>query len=155
MSLVHVGIGQAAWGERHGRLATSALGSCVGVAIYDRVRRRGGLIHFQLPCETDPDRGREQPFLFGTSGLAALSRVLAAAGCIPARCTVAIAGGAQIVAEVSEAAIGALNTSTARQVLRALGYAVTRQATGGTVSRSVVLDLHSGTVSIVERRLVR
>lgn len=151
MKTVHVGIGEAACGERRGALRTSGLGSCVAVAIYDRVRRRGGLIHYQLPYETDPERGREQPFLFGTPGLEILTQRLAAEGCVPLRCGVTVVGGAQIVSHVADAAIGALNTSAARSALRELGYVITREEVGGTVTRSVALDLASGEVTVIER----
>jgi chemotaxis protein CheD len=151
MRTVHVGVGQAAWGGHDGKLSTSGLGSCIAVAIYDRVSRLGGLIHYQLPYETDPERGRTQPFLFCTPGLPVFSRLLGAHGCIPARSTVAIAGGAQIVAEVAQAAIGPLNAEAARRALHELGYAITREHIGGRLSRSVVLDLSTGNVTVHQR----
>ena len=39
-------------------LITYALGSCVGVAIYDPVARVGGLLHYMLPeSAIDPEKG--------------------------------------------------------------------------------------------------
>lgn len=151
MRMVHVGVGEAAWGESVGKLSTSGLGSCVAVAIYDRVSRLGGLIHYQLPSETDAERGRAQPFLFCTPGLLVFSQLLTAHGCIAARSTVAIAGGAQIVAAVAESAIGPLNADAARATLRQLGYAITRECIGGRVSRSLVLDLQTGSITVQQR----
>lgn len=145
-----VGIGEAAWGQRAGTLATVGLGSCIAVAIYDRRVQTGGLLHFQLPSSTDPDRTLSEPFLFGVEGLAALTRVLRKLGCIPKRCSVAIAGGAQIVAAIADSQVGMLNTAAARDTLARLGYHVTLEAVGGRTSRSLSLDLASGVVDVRE-----
>jgi chemotaxis protein CheD len=145
-----VGIGEAAWGQRAGTLATVGLGSCIAVAIYDRYAKTGGLLHFQLPSATDPARALAEPFLFGVEGLVALTRVLRKLGCIPKRSAVAIAGGAQIVAAIADSQIGLLNTIAARTTLARLGYQAAREAVGGRTSRSLSLDLASGDVAMRE-----
>src|SRR4051794_4616024 len=46
-------------------LATYALGSCVGVSVYDPHARVGGLLHCQLPASSmSPDRATQRPALF-------------------------------------------------------------------------------------------
>ena len=46
-------------------LATYALGSCIGLAVYDPVAAVGGLLHFMLPDSgIDPAGGRDNPYMF-------------------------------------------------------------------------------------------
>jgi len=51
-------------------LITYALGSCLGIAIYDPVARIGGLLHVMLPLSTiDPAKAAENPFMFVDTGV--------------------------------------------------------------------------------------
>ena len=60
------------WRERHETqqapgdvLVTHALGSCIGVAIYDPVAVVGGMLHFMLPdSSVNPQRAVESPWMF-------------------------------------------------------------------------------------------
>ena len=45
-------------GDPSNVLVTYALGSCVGVSIYDPVARMGGLLHFMLPDSAAGTRRR-------------------------------------------------------------------------------------------------
>ncbi|MDD5531533.1 MAG: chemotaxis protein CheD [Syntrophales bacterium] len=54
----------------HDILVTYALGSCIGVAVFDPVSKVGGLIHFMLPDSTlDPEKAREKPAMFADTGI--------------------------------------------------------------------------------------
>ncbi len=56
-------------------LVTHALGSCIGVAIYDPVARVGGILHFMLPDSSlDAAKGQEHPYRFADTGLPQLFR---------------------------------------------------------------------------------
>lgn len=148
---VHVGIGEATWAANGGRLTTVGLGSCVAVTIHDPIARVGGLIHFQLASgEADPQRAAAQPYLFGDTGLKALTAVLARAGAVPVRCKVHVVGGAQMMAAVSGAQIGKKNILVARKQLWQLGYLIEGEVVGGSASRSVTLDVTDGDVDIRE-----
>src|ERR1035438_3159463 len=58
-----VGIADCRVGDVPGQiLATYALGSCIGLSVYDPTVVVGGLLHFMLPDSTiDSARGRENP----------------------------------------------------------------------------------------------
>jgi chemotaxis protein CheD len=45
-----VGVGELAIAEHPQVLVTQALGSCVGVVLWDPVRRAGGMAHIMLPA---------------------------------------------------------------------------------------------------------
>lgn len=149
--VVQIGIGEASWAARVGRLSTVGLGSCVAVAIHDPIAHVGGLIHFQLAtAELDPARAGAQPFLFGDVGIRTLSVQLGKVGAIPARCKVHVVGGAQMMAAVSSAQIGKKNVLVARKQLWQLGYLIEGEVVGGTTSRSVTLDVGHGDIDIRE-----
>jgi chemotaxis protein CheD len=151
LDAVHVGIGEASWAARAGRLGTVGLGSCVAVTIHDPVMSIGGLIHFQLASgELDPARAAQQPFLFADTGLRMLTAHLARGGAIPARCRVHVIGGAQMLSAVSAVQIGKKNVLAARKQLWQLGYLIEGEVVGGTASRSVSLDVAHGELDIRE-----
>ena len=50
MTLLNVGVGDCKVSNAaEAALATYALGSCIGLAIYDPAAKVGGLLHFMLP----------------------------------------------------------------------------------------------------------
>ncbi len=147
-----VGIGEAAWTARAGRLTTVGLGSCVAVSIHDPVAVVGGLIHFQLATgELDPARASVEPFLFGDAGIRALSHQLGRLGALPGRCKVHMVGGAQVIAAMAGAQIGKKNVLVARKQLWQLGYLIEGEVVGGAASRSITLDVSCGDVDIREQ----
>ena len=62
-------------------LITYALGSCIGLTMYDPVTGVGGLLHFMLPDSTlDPARSAQNPCMFADTGIAWLLQNLTARG---------------------------------------------------------------------------
>jgi chemotaxis receptor (MCP) glutamine deamidase CheD len=54
-------------------LVTYALGSCLGLTIYDGKRRFGGMLHCLLPLSmTVPEKERLNPYMFVDTGVARL-----------------------------------------------------------------------------------
>lgn len=148
---ISIGIGDAALACGQGRLSTIGLGSCVAVTIYDPVVRVGAMLHFQLADSTqDGERARRQPYLYGDSGIAALAAAAHAHGALVPRSRVTVAGGAQMIVNVASAQIGKRNVLAARKALWKAGYLIELEAVGGSLSRSVSLDVASGDVLIRE-----
>ena len=51
-------------------LITCALGSCVGVAMYDPVVKVGGLLHAMMPVSrSDPAKAASKPYMFVDTGV--------------------------------------------------------------------------------------
>src|ERR1051325_1176946 len=91
-------------------LATHALGSCIGVAAYDPLRRIGGLLHYQLPAsEIDPERARHNPAMFADTGMALLLSQMSALGAAKNRLAITLAGGARMLAGTDTFDIGRRN----------------------------------------------
>ena len=48
------------------QVVTHALGSCVGIAIYDASAGVGGILHYMLPLsQVDPAKAAANPMMFG------------------------------------------------------------------------------------------
>ena len=75
-------------------IVTYSLGSCVGVCLYDRLTKTGGMLHFQLPeSKMSVERALENPFMFADSGLARLIQEMERLGADKRRLSVKVAGG--------------------------------------------------------------
>lgn len=79
-------------------LITYALGSCIGVAVYDPLVRVGGLLHFMLPdSNLDVDKAKANPAMFADTGIPLLFKSCYRLGAEKHRMVVKVAGGASIL----------------------------------------------------------
>lgn len=62
-----IGIADMKMAQREGELITYALGSCVGVALYDPVIKLGALVHVMLPLNMET--GRTSPLKYADTGI--------------------------------------------------------------------------------------
>ncbi|MBI5537700.1 MAG: chemotaxis protein CheD [Deltaproteobacteria bacterium] len=130
-------------------LVTYALGSCIAVALHDPVRRAGGMIHYMLPtCSAASDRGKENPVMFGDTGIPLLFESMYALGCRKADLLVYVAGGAQIQDNEHVFNIGKRNYTLLRKIFWKNNVIITAEHVGGDVSRTLSLDVGSGRVRV-------
>jgi chemotaxis protein CheD len=148
MGAVIVGISDCqVSGDPEEVLVTYALGSCIAVAIYDPQARVGGLLHFMLPDSSiDAERGGQRPFMFADTGVPLLFRRAYGLGADKRRMIVRLAGGAQMMDERGVFDIGRRNYLAARKILWKAGVLIESEAVGGNVSRTVRLEVASGTL---------
>ncbi len=132
-----------------GVLVTHALGSCIGVTVYDPVARVGGLLHFMLPM---PGEGSGTlaagPHAYCSSAVPELFRAAYAAGAHKSRIVVCAAGGAETLQGGSALRIGARNWTLLRKVLWKNNVPIGASEVGGTASRNLELNLGDGTVTV-------
>lgn len=125
-----------------GCLKASALGSCVGVAVYDATSGVGGLAHIMLPGlpyredDTTPTR-------FAPIGVASLLEAVTKLGAKRERLIACLAGGANVL-EQSDDTIGAANSEAVATLLAHANIPIVAQSLGGTRRRSLILDLDAG-----------
>ncbi len=130
-------------------LTTYALGSCVGVAVYDPVIRVGGLLHAMLPDSTiDPAKAQAQPGMFVDTGVAALVRAARQMRADPQRLRVFLAGGARILDDQNLFNIGGRNLTAVAERLSREGLRLTAEQTGGQSNRTIALFLETGRVTL-------
>lgn len=141
-----VGVADLKLSDRPGdRIVTHALGSCVGIAIHDAQAGVGGILHFMLPeSSVNPQKAQRTPAMFGDTGLPAFLSEAAALGARPERLRVVVAGGAQLIDANGFFAIGKRNQTIARQLLWKHRLLIDREHLGGTVSRTLTLEVGSG-----------
>jgi chemotaxis protein CheD len=134
------------------RLVTYALGSCVGIAVYDPVARVGGLLHVMLPSSRlDEARARINPALCVDTGVPELFRACYRLGAVKRRMVVTVAGGAEGVApgQPDQFRIGQRNLRALRAIFRGNGVLATTTDVGGhRLSRTMSLDVSDGTVAL-------
>ena len=99
-------------------LITYSLGPCIGLILYDRLVRAGGLLHFQLPASRGHDvRARENPYMFGDIGIPLLLQKMERLGAQKDRLIVSVFGGASMMQDENIFKIGIQNTRTTKKIL--------------------------------------
>ena len=137
--------------ERGDEIITFALGSCLGISIYDPVNCVGGLLHVMLPSSTiDPAKGSENPCMFVDTGLPRLFNDCYKAGAVKDRLVVKVAGGACVNGDSDNDyfQIGKRNFVILRQLLWKNGVLIKSHDVGGSCSRTMSLDIATGRVQV-------
>lgn len=131
-------------------LSTFALGSCVGVVIFDPIDRVGGLLHVMLPSSSVAvQKAKRQPYLFADTGVEKFASMLDCMGAALPRCKCIIAGGASVMASGDAFKIGKQNADAVTAKLCALGIPVFKTFLGGFTNRSLHLNLEECTLQVV------
>jgi chemotaxis protein CheD len=132
-------------------LVTYALGSCLGLAVYDPVARIGGLLHYMLPDSSlDAAASDWNPFKFADTGIPRLLEDVCELGASKRRLVICAAGAAQILDDNGVFDIGKRNYLGARRLLRKFGLLLMNEAVGGGAFRTVSLEIASGRVVVQE-----
>jgi len=144
---IAVGVGEGA-ADSGGdfSLITFALGSCVGVTLWDPCALVGGMLHCQLPVSyQNEERAKDNPFIYTDTGTAELLRRLYSLGADKRRLVARIAGCLD-TKSTSPASfrVGARNLAVARRVLWKNDIVVSAEDVGGRLPRTLQLDMHSG-----------
>lgn len=132
--------------ERQATLVTYALGSCVGVGVFDPSTTVGGLLHILLPeSSLDREKAARNPFLFADTGVAALLERCQELGAAQSRLRVWLAGGSAVMDDRGIFNIGKRNQLAVRKALWKAGLLTLSEDLGGQGSRTVRLELATGT----------
>ena len=137
-------MGEMAVAMNEGVLLT-LLGSCVGVALYDRKRKVGGLAHIVLPKSREPV---ELPGKFVDTAIPALLAEMKGLAGESIRPVAKLAGGANMFAAQSGRNIGKENLDAAEQLLKQKGIPIIAHDGGGEKGRRMSLDVATGVVRI-------
>lgn len=130
-------------------LVTYALGSCIGVAVYDPEACVGGMVHCQLPLsKMNPEKAKANPYLFTDTGVAGLLRAAFELGAKKSRLIVKVAGGSNLLDEKGTFKIGERNYTVLRKILWKNGILIKSESVGGSVSRTMHLYMDTGKITI-------
>ena len=152
MEQIIVGIADCRIGRVAGQvLATYALGSCIGLSVYDPKAAVGGLLHFMLPDSTiDPGRSQLNPYMFADTGIPKLLEQVCGEGASKRRLVAHAAGGASIMDPQAVFDIGKRNYLALRKILWKAGILLAGEAVGGSNARTVRLEIGSGRLWLQE-----
>lgn len=120
-------------------ITTLGLGSCVGVALYDKSTKIAGLVHVMLPDSTLV-RQNQNRAKFADTGIDYLIELMQKAGAKRNMLTAKIAGGAQMFAFNSNnemLRVGERNVEAVKKKLKELGIAILAEDTGLNFGRTV------------------
>ena len=140
--LLVAGIGEMVLSsDSEAHLVAYGLGSCIALAVWDPRTKVGGLAHFMLPA--GPANSRS-PVKFIDSGMDVYLRELEARGAFLGRSMFKAAGAAAMLTVGGGLAIGKRNAESVQTALAQRGLGLTAMALGGTVGRTVQLDVGDG-----------
>lgn len=126
-------------------LITYSLGSCLGLSLYDPVTRVGGLLHTMLPLsKISPEKCEENPFMFTDTGVQAFLQDLFARGARRNNLIAKVAGCAQIQDTKGYFKIGERNYAVLRKILWRNEIMIAAEDVGGSISRTVSLEIATG-----------
>lgn len=147
---ITVGIGDMKVSDKpYVTLITHALGSCIGLAVYDPVARVGGLLHYQLPeSRLDTNKVRNNPLKFADTGIPTLFKACYKLGAKKGRMIVKVAGGAQLKDTRGVFNIGKRNYAALRKILWRNNVLIDAEDVGGTVTRTMWLKIATGELSL-------
>ena len=140
-----VGIADMKMARQNGMLITYALGSCIGICLYDPLIQLAALVHIMLPLNMET--GRKSPLKYADTGIRETLRQMEGKGAARSRIVAKIAGGARMF-EVAGGGnlgnIGQRNIESTHMVLRREGIRRLREDVGGSVARTLLFDAASG-----------
>jgi len=135
--------------DRDAVITTHALGSCVGLIIYDPEVQVGGLLHYMLPdSNMDKERAQQNPFMFADTGIPLLFHAAYRAGAKKERIQVTALGGAQILGINDSFNIGKRNVMSMRKILWKAGVMLHNEDVGGTSPRTAKIEIATGRIVV-------
>ncbi len=128
-------------------ILTYALGSCIAVMLHDPVAKVAGMVHYMLPeSSTSHGNSNGRPWMYADTGIPLLLRTVLENGADRRRLAVFAAGGAQVMNDNGTFNIGKRNCLALRKVLWKYGLVAHAEETGGTLARTVRMEVGTGRV---------
>lgn len=129
-------------------LVTYALGSCVGLTVYDRLAGVGGMLHAMMPDSSiDPEKSKENPCMFIDTGLLKLIDGCVRMGAKKERLEIKAAGCSALKTS-GFFKIGYRNFNSLTSVLSGLNLSLQAYDVGGKSSRNMRLMISDGEVLV-------
>ena len=143
--MIVVGIAEMKLAEMPETLITYALGSCVGVCIYDLTASKAGMLHVILPSAM-LRREQDNIFKYADTGIPEMVRQLLKTGCLRYHLKAKIAGGAKMFEIKGNAAnsqlgnIGERNVQAVKKMLFEHNIPLVGEETGANFGRTMLFN---------------
>jgi chemotaxis protein CheD len=145
--IITVGVAQIRHSSSPAVLRT-ILGSCVGICIYDRVKKIGGMAHILLPSNQKLGASPEK---YADTAIPLLVKELLKDGAKKENLSAKIAGGASMFkfgSNIMLGQIGDRNIEQTKSELQKLGISVLVEDVGGSVGRVIDFYLEDGRMKV-------
>ncbi len=140
---ITIGIADMKMAKGQGMLVTYALGSCIGICLYDPAIKLGALVHIMLPVNMETNRTNTMKY--ADTGIRETLKQMESMGARRGRITAKIAGGAKMFETgASLGNIGQRNIESVRMNLKKEGVRLMKEDVGGSVARTLLFDVESG-----------
>ncbi|MBQ4225395.1 MAG: chemotaxis protein CheD [Oscillospiraceae bacterium] len=149
MGTINVGISDLNIAREPDVLATYALGSCVGICLYDEKIKLAGLAHIMLPWSAEASNTGDNARRFADTGITELISMMCRNGTSVNKLTAKIAGGAQMFKTKSAVFnIGDRNVAAVKKVLSSYKIPIIAEQTGENYGRTVFFYSANGKMEI-------
>lgn len=141
-----VGIADMKMARGQGTIITYALGSCIGICLYDPGIKLGAMIHIMLPLNMEA--GRKNTMKYADTGIRETLKQMEAKGALRSRIVAKLAGGAkmfEVTGGSSLGNIGIRNIESVHMNLKREGIRILKEDVGGAVARTLLFDVSTGT----------
>lgn len=131
-------------------ITTLGLGSCVGIVLYDPVKKIAGLVHIMLPDSTKI-MNNSNKYKFADTGIDTLITDMMNIGAIRPNLVAKIAGGAQMFSfgnNIEMMRIGERNIEATKDKLNKLGIKILAEDTGANYGRTIEFYPETGMLHI-------
>lgn len=144
-----VGIADMKQARASGTLITYALGSCIGICIYDPAIKLGSMIHIMLPQA--PDNKVDNIYKYADTGIAETIRKMEAFGAVRNRMTAKIAGGAKMFDIPDSSVLGNIgdrNGMAVKKILQEQRVNLQKADLGANYARTMSFDVETGMAKV-------
>jgi chemotaxis protein CheD len=144
-----VGIADMKITRREGILITYALGSCIGITLYDPMIKLGALIHIMLP--EHKEMKDSNIFKYADLGIQETLRKMTVFGGVKSRMECKIAGGAKMFEFKSGSELGHIgfrNSVAVKKILINEGIRLQAEDIGANYARTMSLYVNTGKVTV-------
>lgn len=137
-------------------IRTFALASCVAVTAYSPRRKAAGMIHVVLPSPLDDRDKEKRPGYFAETGVPLLVNTMCAKyGCMKEELHIQIYGGADSIRQQDIYHIGKKNIDAVKYALLHMGLTIHRADLRGNESRTISLEVKTGSVEVLRQPIIR
>lgn len=131
-----------------GTIMTIGLGSCIGIALYDKTLKVAGLAHIMLPDSTQ-FKNNTNPMKFADTAIPILIDKMEKEGCKKRNIIAKIAGGASMFNFTDKSIIsdiGKRNSDAVKKALKEESVPIISEEIGGNKGRTMILYSGDGKV---------
>ncbi len=150
MKVIKVGMADLNVYKAPGILTTLGLGSCVGITLYDKYNKIGGLAHIMLPSSKEI-KNNSNKAKFADTGIRLLITKMMDMGANKRNLTGKLTGGSQMFSFNSTnniLKIGERNVIASKKILEELNIPIVAEDTGGNHGRTIELNIEDGSLLV-------